>query len=70
MIQVQAFNWYQAYKWFGYGKIKGENPIWEWSEKGRKVDYGVRGRLMSIIPQGDIGKGKISFQRSIQVISF
>jgi hypothetical protein len=52
------------------GRSKGENPIWEWFEKGRNVDYGVRGRLKSILLHGDMCKGKISFQRSLQVISF
>ena len=33
------------------------------------VDYGVRGRLKFIMPLGDIRKGKISFQKFIQVIS-
>jgi hypothetical protein len=30
---------------FGYGKIKGGEPYLGRSEKGRKVDYGVRGSL-------------------------
>ena len=37
-------------------------------EKVRIVDYGIRGRLKSIIPFGDICKGKISFQKFIQEI--
>ena len=72
-IQVVTFNWCQATSGFGYEMLrrsKGENPKWEWSEKGRKVDYGVRGRLKSIIPQGDIGKGKISCKSSFHLVSF
>ena len=42
----------------------------EWSKKGRIVDYGVRGRPKSIMPLKDIWKGKISFQRFSQVVSF
>jgi hypothetical protein len=34
------------------------------------VDYGVRGRLKSIMPHVDICKGKISFQRCLHVVSF
>ena len=41
-----------------------------WSKKGRIVDYGVRGRLKSIMPHGDIYQGKISFQRYLHVVSF
>ena len=58
---------------FGYGRLKrskAENPIWEWSEKGRKLDYGVRGRLKSIIPQGDICNNKISYKSSFHSVSF
>ena len=43
---------------------------WYWSEKGRIVGYGVRGRLKSIMPHGDIYKGKISFQGCLHVVSF
>ena len=42
----------------------------QWSEKGRIVDYGVRGRIKSIMPHGDIYKGKISFQRCLHVVCF
>ena len=58
---------------FGYGRLKrskAENPIWEWSEKGRKLDYGVRGKLKSIIPQGDICNSKISYKSSFHSVSF
>jgi hypothetical protein len=41
-----------------------------WSEKGIKVDYGVRGRLKSIIPLGDICKGKISFSKVHSIVIF
>ena len=43
---------------------------WDWSEKGRILDYGVRGRLKSIMPHGDICKGKISFQRYLHMVFF
>ena len=35
-----------SYKWFWlWEDQKGENPIWEWPVKRRKVDYGVKGGL-------------------------
>ena len=32
------------------------------------MDYGVKGRLKSIMPHGDICKGKISSQRCLHVV--
>ena len=35
----------------------------EWSKKGRIVDYGVRGRLKSIMPLGDKLQGQDKFTK-------